>query len=43
MLDQGLNYGYYSGIMVVLIGLITLVAGSSLRQTDSITARREIS
>ena len=43
MLDQGLNYGYYTGIIVVLVALTTLVVGSRLHPLDSITARREVS
>ncbi|MEQ8201887.1 MAG: MFS transporter [Syntrophomonadaceae bacterium] len=43
MLDQGLNFGYYTGIIVVLIGLATLVTGSRLHPLDPITARKEVS
>ena len=43
MLDKGLNYGYYTGIIVVLIALTILVVGSRLHPLDSITARREVS
>lgn len=42
MLDQGLNLGYYSGVIIVVVGLLTLTLGSRLRPLSPITTRREI-
>ncbi len=42
MLDQGLNRGYYTGVVVVVIGLLTMTLGSRLRPLSPITARKEV-
>ncbi len=42
MLDQGLNLGYYSGVVIVILALSVLVLGSRLKPLSPITARKEI-
>ncbi len=39
MLDRGIYYGYYAGIIVVLIGLVIMIVGSRLHPSKTNTAK----